>query len=61
MGLGMLNPEPETRGREPGDWQAPEEMQMANKHVKRPPSPRNQRKAKIQQTAIFHPSDWQTF
>ena len=35
MGLGMLNPEPETRGREPGDWQAPEEMQMANKHVKR--------------------------
>ena len=57
----MLNPEPETRGREPGDWQAPEEMQMANKHVKRRSISKEPAKAKTQQTAIFHPSDWQTF
>ena len=57
----MLNPKPETRGREPGDWQAPEEMQMANKHVKRRSISKEPAKAKTQQTAIFHPSDWQTF
>lgn len=31
----MLNPARETRGREPRDRQAPEEMQMPDKHVKR--------------------------
>lgn len=56
-GTGMLNPA-RARGR-PRDRQTPEEMQMPDKHVKRPSISGNQETGKNSTDGYFSPSDWQ--
>ena len=54
-GTGNAKPRTRNQGGEPRDWQAPEEMQMADKHVKRRSISREPEKGKNSTGGYFSP------